>query len=286
MNRLFVNQLTVVDFSYLHPERGLLGESWQVDVILSGLLDEQGMVFDFAEVKKQVKQLIDTEFDHRLLIPLYSPHLSFQPLPSDRVELRFTTVPGEVIHLSCPAQAIGALATAAVDPASLANAILELLWALLPANVVAVDIDLHPEPTTGAYFHYSHGLRQHRGNCQRIAHGHRSRLEIMTNHQRNPELEQQWAERWRDIYIATTQDLQSQFEYQGQAYWQFAYTAAQGDFALSLPASRCYLVETDSTIENLANHLCGVLATAHPHQPLQVRLFEGINKGAMAVSGE
>ena len=36
MATLFVDNLTVLDFSYLHAKRGMVGESWIVDLELSG----------------------------------------------------------------------------------------------------------------------------------------------------------------------------------------------------------------------------------------------------------
>jgi 6-pyruvoyl-tetrahydropterin synthase len=66
---LFVEQLTVIDCAWLHSQRGLLGESWLVDLELEGRLDYQGMVLDFGRLKPQVKGVIDDTMDHRLLVP-------------------------------------------------------------------------------------------------------------------------------------------------------------------------------------------------------------------------
>ena len=76
MTTLFVENITVMDFSYLHPLRGLLGESWIVDIELTGDLDNEGVIFDFSYAKKAIKKVIDTEFDHKLVIPIESSQLS------------------------------------------------------------------------------------------------------------------------------------------------------------------------------------------------------------------
>lgn len=280
--RLFVNRLTVLDFSYLHPRRGLLGESWLVDIELGGELDDQGMVFDFGDVKREVKRTLDQRFDHRLLVPIRHRGLRLdQPSGSDRLSLTFEQAGGETIRFAGPRQAVALIDADQITESTLAEAAVAALRPLMPANVEAVRLALRPEPIDGAFFHYSHGLKHHGGNCQRIAHGHRSRIEIYTDDRRAPELEADWADRWRDIYIASREDLAGERQAEGVRYLRFAYTAAQGDFELELPARGCYLIEPHTTIEHLAQHLAETLKAARPGQRFTARVFEGIDKGAV-----
>ena len=280
MNRLFVNRLTVIDASLLHPSRGLLGESWLVDIELEGSLDHQGMVLDFGLVKRQVKQLIDDYFDHRLLLPLDHPGCRIDHR-DQHCEIRFQLKSGEEILHRGPADAIAPITGGEVNPRSLSDAIVDKIRPTLPDNVRHVRLNLHTEKIRGAYYQYSHGLKHHAGNCQRIAHGHRSRIQIFRNGARAGELEQAWAERWHDIYLGTKADLRDAFDFAGTSYYRFAYTANQGSFELVLPTSRCYLIDCDSTVENLARHIAMRLKQADPASYFRVRAFEGVDKGAI-----
>lgn len=277
MLQLFVDRLTTLDFSYLHPDRGLLGESWLLDVTLGGDLDAQGMVLDFADVKRDIKQLVDQAFDHRLLLPMQYPGLVEQTRRG-MSHLNFETRDGAFIQHSSPEQAVCRIDAPEVTPEHVAAAIAGRLRPRLPDNVTSLEIRLRPEAIDGAFYHYSHGLKHHCGNCQRIAHGHRSRLVIERDGERDRDLEAAWCERWRDIYIASREDLNKQ---EGDEMW-FGYDSAQGRFLLRLPAERCYLVECDTTVENLARHIADTLAREHPGHHFRVRAFEGVDKGAIA----
>lgn len=280
MTTLFVRRLTVIDFSYLHPALGLLGESWQVDIELDGSLDHQGMVLDFGEVKRQVKQVIDQSFDHRLLVPLgYAGCDAGQQ--QHRFEIRFRLETGETIHFAGPDCAVAMIDAQEINPETLADAISSALRPLLPDNVDRLRIHLSPERIDGAWYRYSHGLKHHAGNCQRIAHGHRSRIHIYRNGERDRTLEADWAKRWRDIYIGTMDDLLGSSDKGEQSYFRFGYTAQQGLFQLQLPSRSCYLIEQDSTVENLAQHVAEVLKQEHPEASFRVEAFEGVDKGAI-----
>ncbi|HDU6041721.1 TPA: 6-carboxytetrahydropterin synthase, partial [Klebsiella pneumoniae subsp. pneumoniae] len=67
--KLFINDLTVMDFSFLDAESGLIGDSLIVDIILEGDLNAESMVMDFSHAKKSIKHEIDKLADHVLIVP-------------------------------------------------------------------------------------------------------------------------------------------------------------------------------------------------------------------------
>ncbi|MBF0255665.1 MAG: 6-carboxytetrahydropterin synthase [Gammaproteobacteria bacterium] len=280
MPRLFVNRLTLMDFSYLDPELGLLGETWLVDLELEGQLNAEGMVLDFGLVKKQIKGFVDQAFDHRLLLPLNYAGCSLEG-SAEAMELRFACRNGRhYVHRS-PAIALCPLPLAQISPEGVAACMRERLLPSLPANCTALQLRLYTEAIDGPFYQYSHGLRRHDGNCRRIAHGHRSRLQIERNGLADLALAEAWAQSWRRVYLADRRVLLEQFQHQGQGYARFGYDTCEGRYELELPADTCVLLETDTTVEHIAQHIADTLAQRVPGERLRVRAFEGVDKGAV-----
>jgi len=94
-------------------------------------------------------------------------------------------------------------------------------------------------------------------------------------------MEQYWALRWRDIYIGTKADIRSEAMHENQPYYHFAYRASQGAFELSIPQARCYLLETDTTVELIAQHIAQATKQQRPASSIRVKAFEGVHKGAL-----
>lgn len=279
---LFVDNLTNVDFSFLDTQRGLLGETYLANIRLQGDLDEQGMVCDFGTVKKLVRHWLDTELDHRLAVPVRSPNIKITEADGFiDIHWQFGSS-GEFLHTRSPRDAIALVDAEILTPLTVADWCIRKLKTLFPESVARLELDFTQEEISGAAYHYSHGLKKHLGNCQRIAHGHRSRIDIWQNGIKSPQLEQQWAERWSDIYIGTREDIQSQPIHNAQNYFKFAYTSQQGPFELTIPQRCCYLIDTDSTVELIASHFAQATKAQHPDSTIRVKAFEGINKGAIA----
>lgn len=273
---LFVEQLTVIDCAYLDAARGLVGESWIVDVELEGELDEQSMVLDFGAVKKRLKRAIDDSADHRLLVPLRAPELALEHRSDEEVRLRYAAATGAIEHRS-PALALALVDARAITAETVTAHLQPILSRAVPANVRGLRLRLREERIDGAFYHYVHGLKKHDGACQRIAHGHRSRLEVRVGGLRDPELERAIAAGWTDIYLGTRADVAARGD--GRLY--FAYASREGRYELGLPEARCDLLDGDTTIESIAAHLARRLAAARPGQPVEVRAYEGIMKGAI-----
>lgn len=275
--RLFVDQLTNVDFSYLCPSRGLLGETWLANIELEGELDEQGMVCDFGTVKKACREWLDEYLDHRLLVPVYAK----SAVVSEQKQQTKVVFPCELGDITCetPPSALTMIPTDTITPESVAIWAEQQLANTFGKGVKRVHIRFSVEDIQGPYYQYSHGLKKHGGNCQRIAHGHRSRLIIWQEEELAMNLIEQWANRWRDIYIGTKADL----IHSTDSHHHFSYHADQGEFSLTIPKQCCYLVDSDTTVENLAQHIAITLAEECKSK-ICVKAFEGIGKGAIAKS--
>jgi 6-pyruvoyl-tetrahydropterin synthase len=280
MTQLFVNNLSVIDFSYFDNRRGLLGESWIVDIVLTGELDKQGMVFDFGHVKKKIKTIIDNTLDHRFVISKQTKNLEIVE-NNDQCELSWKHITGNYQH-SSPASSVLILDVKTINKATIAAYLQDIILPELPKNVAAVEIHLSEEVIDSAYYHYSHGLKKHDGNCQRIVHGHRSKIEIFENHQRSAELEDYWSACFRNIYIGTREDLTQEFDVDGKPHLTFSYTAKQGFFSVTLPKKRAYLIDTDSTVELIAAHILEECIRKKPTNHYLIKAFEGVGKGAIA----
>lgn len=288
--QLFVNDLTVMDFSYLCPKRGMVGESWIVDVILNGDLNEESMVLDFGKVKKELKHLIDEYVDHKLLVPIEHPYANtVRDELTDRVKVDFNRPNGSSIHLNCPAEAYAFVYSNTVTMGSVSQYLRDIIATHLPENVESIELFLRAEVIDSPYYHYTHGLKKHDGNCQRIAHGHRSKVTVFENESESAEWQSYWAKRWADIYIGSDEDLvelnqmslghiKSDFA----QHYLFKYESSQGIFELAIPKAESEMIDTDSTVECLAQYMAYEQKKLKPESDFRVMAFEGVGKGAIA----
>lgn len=288
---LFVRDLTVIDSSYICEHRGVVGDSWILDVTMSGELNEMSMVLDFSRVKKQIKNLVDQHVDHRLLLPMKNAAIVHQA--SKPGYAKVDVLRGDKsLHLHCPDEAYCLVDAEAITIESVTTHVYDILRDNLPSNVTGLEITLRHENINGAFYHYTHGLKKHDGNCQRIAHGHRSPVEIVVDGQRDEQRELAFAKRWEDIYLGSKEDQVSVSSLNlseraqsanDESHYGFSYTAPQGEFELAIAKSETEILPTDTTVELLAGYIADQVAPSlTENQSLQIVAYEGVGKGAMA----
>jgi len=291
--KLFVNNLTVIDYSYLCSERGMVGESLIVDIELDGSLNDECMVLDFGLVKKQIKAVIDDEVDHKLLVPAQNNCVSFNVL-EETTQILLDRPEQLPIYLNCPHQAFALIEKDVVDEDAIIAHLETAIMKVLPENVTGLVLKLAPEPMFGPFYHYTHGLKKHDGNCQRIAHGHRSIVEIERNGEKAEDLELYWASRWSDIYLITQDDMVTPQEItvpdelialrDVPNMYSVAYQAPQGRFELMIPESVCEVLDFDTTVEQLTHFIAHTLANDNQGDEISVIGYEGVDKGAMVTA--
>lgn len=279
---LFLRDFTVLDCALLDSGGGLRGESWYTSVELTGELDEHGFILDFGPAKKILKKLVDEEMDHRLLFPALDAGVSLAG-----GVLRC----GDEIAYSAPDCAWAAIPSDELGAEAVAAELSARARRLLPANVESVRFELRADPRfeREANFRYTHGLRFHDGNCQRLLHGHRNPIEVWQDGVRLPEWEVALAREWANAHFVAAATLKNRAELDlpcgarrpGLAgFGHVEYSAPQGSFSASLAASRLVLLECEPSIENIARTGHEFLRRAGLSGSFTVRAYEGLNKGA------
>ncbi|RCU52498.1 hypothetical protein DU002_00570 [Corallincola holothuriorum] len=285
--RLFVDGLTVIDSTFLCAQRGMLGESWIVDVELAGELNDEGMLFDFSHVKKTIKHALDATVDHKLIVPEQAAETIIVSSDND-ILLSFKAAKSELV-IQSPLSAFAILPLAQITDSAFARYLEVMLLKLLPDNVTGITVHLRHEAEGPAFYHYTHGLKKHDGNCQRIAHGHRSRIGIWLDGEKRADLESNWASRWQDIYLGSADDevsvetlpFSAQFGLTDASFYGFQYSASQGNYYLAVSKSATEIVDCDTTVECLADYIARQLSCDYPEQLIKVRAYEGVEKGAI-----
>ncbi len=291
---MFVADVTVLDCAVLDPIRGLVGQSWHVDAELIGRLDGESVVFDFSYAKKAVKKAIDEVSDHRLVLPravAAQASLEIAEDPGTRVSFSYEFGGGERLDYTCPRQALCVLDQPVVTAQALQAYLERAVMKVMPANVSGVRLALREEVFADGQprYHYTHGLKQHYGNCQRLFHGHRNKLDLIVGGVKDGELENRVAQEWADAHFTYPEnvlerDLKIGARQDHLPRLRIRYRGNQGPFEAVLPGRCVYVMPYETTVENISRHLAAKARDllGRRRASVRARAYEGIGKGAEA----
>ena len=250
---LFQNHVTDLDYARLDEHNGLVGESCRVGVTFTGMTDKEGILYDFSHAKKKVKSIIDECCDHRLIVPDNSVRIK-----EDHVAVDYEFGLKQRLSYKAPEQAVCLLPTSHTGKENVQTFLESIILPQMPKNIVAVKIHLIEEELSHpkAVFHYTHGLKTHYGNCQRLFHGHRNTVQVEVNGNNRDDLARWLAE---DVFRMNTHfcffdnvvnsdevkeianDPNPEGVFENLASVKIRYQAIQGEFEATLPGSMVYI---------------------------------------------
>ncbi len=293
---LFYKNVTVLDYAYLDDHKGVVGDALKVHVEFIGKTDAEGVVYDFSYAKKKVKEVIDRDCDHRLVIPKglaevnadKVAHFSYQYGLADQ-ELSYT----------CPEEGLCEIPSFHVNKQTIATYLENIILAEMPETVSAIKITLEDEefkedkPT----FHYTHGLKEHYGNCQRLFHGHKNTVDVMVNGKERTDLEEYLCDevfqgsvhfcKWENVVNKEVISKATGMKVPAGRFHEIpvveiSYTSQQGRFHGVLPGREVFFMEEESTVENLSMLFAKLIRSkVGPTGHVRVTAYEGIAKGAI-----
>ncbi len=285
---LFLNDFTVLDFAYIDAKLGITGDSYYVSAELEGELDQKDFLLDFSQAKKTLKSLVDEAFDHKLLVPMGA---GVTALSETGLTVRSTD--GFLWEYTCPKVAYAIFPEAEITPEVLQDHLARHALAKMPPNVKEVKFFLRSPQRfqTEANFRYTHGLRFHEGNCQRLFHGHRNPIEVFVNGARSADWEARLAKEWANVHFVAAPTLKNRAELVLPIGLRICeskilttacveYASAQGEFRARIPASRIVITDAEPSIETMSLLAIERLRAWGAPGSLRVVAYEGLNKGA------
>ena len=295
---LFYKNVTLLDYAYIDDHVGIIGNSLRVDVELVGTTKDE-VIFDFSYAKKTIKSIIDDEVDHRLVVP---SNLIINE--DENIYIKFNYgVSNLKVEYWAPRQAVCSLPTNNCTSESITAYIEKIVMEKMPDNVDTVKITLVKETDRkGIFFNYTHGLKDHYGNCQRLLHGHRSKVNVFLNNERKKELEKFLAYdlfngnihfvMWENIVnkdeiIKIVQNEKTgniiNGKYDEIEVVEINYKSNQGVFRVKLPGRSVYIMPNETTVENLAVNFSKIVTDILESKArVTVYAYEGIGKGAIS----
>lgn len=295
---LFVRDIGKIDCATFDPSQGISGQSWHVDVSLTGILDENGFVFDFSPLKSLIKQTLSSTLDHSLIIPVQSQSVQYGEWESgERWSLR-SKARGEAKETKweylCPKGSVFPVHAVALKTSVIEAEFARIVRHRLPSTVVALAVKLREEniAATEASYRYTHGIQGHNGLCQRLFHGHRSRIEVYIGDERRPDLEHYIAREIfsSNIHVASLTQIKSGRGEVGRRSTSdepitLSYAGTLGQYEATLPASRVFFVESETSVESIARELARVIKQEEKtNEVVKVVSYEGIDKGAIGIA--
>lgn len=293
---LFLNDITKLDCALFDHGNGVLGYSWHVDITLSGVLDANGFVYDFSLLKNLVRQTLKTSVDHALIIPVGSQSVLYaETAEGEHWTLETRGKGGSAPfkwEYTCPKGAVYPIRCVALTPAIIEQEFARLLKHRLPATITDIRVKLRAETAapTEAMFRYTHGITGHQGLCQRLFHGHKSRIEVYIGEDRRPDLEHMVVSDvfGQNVHFATPAQLKNcepwTLSTRGQVGQSvdLSFKGTLGSYSATIPADHVFLVEQETSIECVSRAVAQVLRKKLPKaEVIRAICYEGIGKGGI-----
>jgi 6-pyruvoyl-tetrahydropterin synthase len=302
---LFIKDLTVVDYAYASKERGIIGNSLNTEIIFHGSTDHEGVVYDFSLAKKAAKKIIDAGPDHALVVPKGHLKRYIDEGGQERAKFDWISDVGDYFY-DAPLQAFYEVDSDVVTVKAIEKQLEKDIMEKMPPNIGKITIRLSEESfeESRPRYHYTHGLKTHYGNCQRLFHGHQNTIRIWTDGHQDLPSERLFSTIFKDVHLAILENIVHVADHTGilaatpeairdllQDYLgtnlRIPYTIAiqydgnQGRFYGILPKNTVSLLTRETTVEYIAQHVAETLKEAAPSKTVTAQAFEGIGKGAI-----